>query len=46
MNEPMLRLEPDNILLEMTARSKEGALHELVAVLQRQCPAGQPGGDL
>lgn len=38
MSEAMLRLEQDNILLDMTARSKEGALSELAAVLQRQCP--------
>ena len=34
----MLRLEPDHILLDMTARNKEGALRELAAVLQRHCP--------
>lgn len=35
----MLRLEPENILLEMGAKNKEGALRELASVLQRQCPA-------
>ena len=34
----MLHLEPDNILLAMTTRNKEGALQELAAVLQQQCP--------
>ena len=38
MSGTMLHLEQDNILLEMTARSKEGALNELAAELQRQCP--------
>ena len=38
MNGTMLRLADNSILLDMTARNKEGALHELAAVLQRQCP--------
>ncbi|MHB8788649.1 MAG: PTS sugar transporter subunit IIA [Desulfobulbaceae bacterium] len=38
MSMAMLHLEPDTILLDMTARSKEGALHELASVLQRKCP--------
>jgi len=34
----VLRLAEDNILLDMTARNKEGALQELAAVLQSKHP--------
>jgi PTS system nitrogen regulatory IIA component len=38
MSGTTLQLEQDNILLDMTARNRDGALHELAAVLQQQCP--------
>ncbi|MHB8809752.1 MAG: PTS sugar transporter subunit IIA [Desulfobulbaceae bacterium] len=38
MSEGILRLAEDTILLEMTAKNKEGALQELAAVLQQKCP--------
>ena len=38
MSEGVLRLAADNILLDMTAKNKEGALRELAAVLQQKSP--------